>query len=307
MCPKAAEDTDARNGVGIGLLAYTMWGVFPVYFKWIETVAPLEVLAHRVIWAVPFGAAIIALRSQWREVRRAVLDRAMLAWLGLAAICIACNWLIYIWAVQQERILETSLGYYINPLMYVAVGIVIFGERLRRLQVIAVALACVGVIYLTFSGGFFPWVAVSLAALFTAYGVIRKRVPIGAMPGLFVETALLLPIAVAMLLWFMATQDVTFATGDARLTALLVAGGPITVLPLLFFAIAAKRLDMTTIGFMQFLAPTLQFCIGLYYGEPLSSAHMASFGLIWIAVACFSYDAFQAGRKKPPPGRPARA
>jgi RarD protein len=186
--PDARGDAEIRTGVVLGLLAYTMWGVFPVYFKWIAAAAPLEVLSHRVVWAVVFGALIITLRSQWREVRGAFVDRSRLAWLALAALSISLNWLIYIWAVQNERIFETSLGYYINPLMYVAVGIALFGERLRKLQVAAVAFAVTGVLILTLSGGVFPWVALSLAALFTAYGVIRKRVPIGAMPGLFVET-----------------------------------------------------------------------------------------------------------------------
>ena len=156
------EGAAARSGVILGLIAYTLWGVFPVYFKWIETVAPTEVLVHRVVWAVPFGALIIFARRQWREVKTALLDRSMLAWLGLAALCISANWLIYVWAVQNERIFEASLGYYINPLIYVAVGVVLLDERLRRLQIIAVVVAFIGVSYLTLSGGVFPWVALSV-------------------------------------------------------------------------------------------------------------------------------------------------
>lgn len=293
------EDAAARTGVILGLIAYTLWGVFPVYFKWIETVAPTEVLVHRVVWAVPFGALIIFARRQWKEVRAALLDRSMLAWLGLAALCISVNWLIYIWAVQNERIFESSLGYYINPLMYVAVGVVLLGERLRTLQKVAVVLAFVGVCYLTISGGIFPWVALSLASLFTAYGVIRKQVAIGAMPGLFVETTLLFPFALVWLLILIAGQEASFGAGDTGLSLLLMMGGPVTVIPLLLFAISAKRLTLTTIGFMQFLAPTLQFCTGLYYGEKLTPAHLVCFGFIWVAVAFFSYDAIMAGKKKP--------
>jgi chloramphenicol-sensitive protein RarD len=291
--------TAARTGVILGLIAYTLWGVFPVYFKWIETVAPTEVLVHRVVWAVPFGALIIFARRQWRDVSSAFLDRSMLAWLTLAALCISANWLIYIWAVQNERIFEASLGYYINPLMYVVIGVVLLGERLRRLQKLAVALALVGVSYLTFSGGIFPWVALSLAALFTAYGVIRKQAPIGAMPGLFVETTLLFPFALTWLLVLMAGPGASFGSGDTELSLLLMLGGPVTVVPLLLFAISAKRLTLTTIGFMQFLAPTLQFGTGLYYGEQLTQAHLVCFGFIWAAVALFSYDALTASKKKP--------
>ena len=291
-------DNEARAGVFIGLLAYFMWGIFPVYFKWIASVAPLEVLGHRVVWAVPFGALIILARRQWPEVRRALVDRTMLAWLALAALCISTNWLIYIWAVQNDRSFETSLGYYINPLMYVGVGVVLLGERLRRLQVVAVILASFGVLFLTVSGGGFPWVALSLAGLFTAYGVIRKKIAIGAMPGLFIETLLLFPVAALWMTWLVATQQASLTAGDGGLSALLVLGGPVTVLPLLFFAIAAKRVTLTTIGFMQFLAPTLQFLTGLYYGEHLTTAHLVCFGSIWAAVLFFSIDAFRTGTKK---------
>ena len=304
--PDARGDAEIRTGVVLGLLAYTMWGVFPVYFKWIAAAEPLEVLSHRVVWAVVFGALIITLRSQWREVRGAFVDRSRLAWLALAALSISLNWLIYIWAVQNERIFETSLGYYINPLMYVAVGIALFGERLRKLQVAAVAFAVTGVLILTLSGGVFPWVALSLAALFTAYGVIRKRVPIGAMPGLFVETVLLSPFAVILLWVFAAGGGLAFGAGDTRLSLLLALGGPITVMPLLLFAIAARRLPLTTIGFMQFLAPTLQFCTGLYYGEVLTTAHIVCFSFIWAAAVIFSYDALRVS-KKPLPVEPAGA
>jgi chloramphenicol-sensitive protein RarD len=278
-----------------------MWGVFPIYFKLVASVPPFEVLGHRILWAVPFGALIIAARGQWKEVAAAVVDRTMLAWLTLAAICISANWLIYIWAIQNDRIFETSLGYYINPLMFVAVGALMLGERLRRLQAVAVALAAAGVIFLTFSGGKPPWVALSLAALFTSYGVIRRQIAVGAMPGLFIETALLLPFAVGWIGWLMLQGEAAISQGSAGLAALLVAGGPITVLPLLCFAIAAKRVSLTTIGFLQFLAPTLQFLIGVYYGEPLTPARIVCFVCIWTAVLVFSFDALRVGRKKPVP------
>ena len=297
----AANADDARSGVLIGLMAYTMWGVFPIYFKMVESVPPFEVLGHRILWAVPFGALIIAARRQWREVGAALVDRTMLAWLTLAAICISANWFIYIWAIQNERIFETSLGYYINPLMFVAVGALMLGERLRRLQGVAVGLAASGVLYLTFSGGAFPWVALSLGALFTAYGVIRRQIAVGAMPGLFLETVLLLPVAAGWIGWLVVQGEAAISGGSTGLAALLIAGGPITVVPLLFFAIAAKRVSLTTIGFLQFLAPTLQFLVGVYYGEPLTPARNVCFVCIWTAVLVFSFDARRVGRKKPVP------
>ncbi len=298
---------NARTGVIAGLLAYSLWGVFPVYFKLVGSVAPLEVLAHRIVWAVPFGLAIILARRQLSELRQAIRNPGMLAWLALAALSIAGNWFVYIWAVMNERIFETSLGYYINPLVYVLVGVMFFGERLRRLQQAAAALAATGVAILTISGGFLPWVSLSLAGLFTAYGVIRKRVSIGAMPGLFVETVMLVPFAGGWLIYFVATGEASIASGDATLTALLLMAGPITVLPLLFFATAARNVTLTTLGFMQFIAPTLQFMTGVWYGESLTPAHLACFGFIWVAVLAFSVDALDANRKKSPAVAPPGA
>ena len=301
------ERADLRDGVIAGLVAYLIWGFLPIYFKTIAAVEPLEVLSHRILWAIPFGAAILFARRQWPEVRRALTHRVMLGWLTLSAIFIAANWLIYIWAIQDERIFETSLGYYINPLFYMLVGVVFLGERLRRLQTVAVVLAAIGVMVLTISGGTLPWVALSLAATFTIYGVIRKRVVIGGMPGLFVETLLLSPLALAWFLWFFKGGQAMFGGADGSTTFWLVMAGPITALPLLCFALAARRLPLTTIGFMQFLAPTLQFGTGIYYGEPLTTAHLICFGCIWVAVAFFSFDALAAGKKKPPQEKPARA
>lgn len=302
-----SQRADVRDGIIAGLVAYLIWGFLPIYFKTIAAVEPLEVLSHRILWAVPFGAAILFARRQWAEVKRALTHRVMLGWLTLSAMFIAANWLIYIWAIQDERIFETSLGYYISPLVYMLVGVVFFGERLRRLQTIAVVLATIGVMVLTTSGGKLPWVALALAATFTTYGVIRKRIVIGGMPGLFVETLLLAPLALAWFTWFAQGGNAMFGSGDGSTTFWLVMAGPITAVPLLCFALAARRLPLTTIGFMQFLAPTLQFGTGVYYGEPLTTAHLICFACIWVAVAFFSFDALAAGKKKPPQEKPARA
>jgi chloramphenicol-sensitive protein RarD len=293
------HDRIAREGVIIGLLAYVMWGIFPVYFKILDTVDPTEMLAHRVVWAVPFGGLIILMRKQWAEIRKVLSDKKTLGWLGLAALAISVNWFIYIWAVQNEQIFETSLGYYINPLMYVLAGVVLLGERLRRLQMLAVVLAFIGVMILTISGGELPWVSISLALLFTLYGTIRKQIAVGAMPGLFIETVMLLPFALIWLLWLLANGQSAFVNSDLTTSSLLLLAGPVTVLPLLCFAIAARRLTLTTIGFMQFLAPTLQFGIAIYYGETLTTAHLICFGFIWAAVLFFSIDAVRASKKLP--------
>ena len=224
----------------------------------------------------------------------------MLFWLALAALCISCNWLIYIWAVQQNMVLQTSLGYFTNPLMFVLIGVLFLQERLRWAQVLAVVLAAIGVLYLTFSAGDFPWVAISLAGLFAAYGVIRKQVAIGAMPGLFVETVLLFPFATLWLGWLLYSGSSALLAGDTGITLLLIAGGPITVIPLLMFAVGARKLSFTVIGFMQYIAPTLQFMVGIYYGEKLTQPLLVCFAFIWTAILIFSIDAFHNQVRKAP-------
>lgn len=293
-----AEEAEkrTRDGLVSGLIAYVLWGFLPIYFKIIEAVPPLEVLAHRIVWAVPFGLPIILVRRQWPDVKQAIADRRKLGFLTLSALLIAVNWLVYIWAVQHELIFEASLGYYINPLMYVLVGVVFFRERLRRAQSAAVLLAAAGVLVLTIQGGHFPAVALTLATSFTIYGVIRARVAVGGMPGLFIETLILFPFATAYIARLIAADAAVFGAEDPAMSAWLVLAGPFTVLPLLCFALAARRLPLSTIGVMQFLAPTMQFVVGLAYGEPLTAAHVVCFTLIWIAVAVFSADAWRASR-----------
>lgn len=299
--PESAERTEdrARNGFFAALLAYTIWGFTPIYFVVIAAVPSLEVLAHRVIWAVPFGALIVHARRQWPEVRRALGDRRTVMSLSLAAVFIAINWLGYIVAVQTGNIFQASLGYYINPLMYVAIGVWFFHERLRRMQAMAVLLAVGGVTVLTVSGGEFPLLALILATSFTIYGVIRSRVEVGGMPGLFVETVVLLPLALGYVAWLSAAGTAVFGPGDVLMSWLLVLAGPVTALPLLFFALAARRLRLSTIGIMQFIAPSLQFVMGLLYGERLTVPHAICFLLIWGAVLVFSADAWRASRKAP--------
>jgi len=289
---------DTRDGILSGLIAYTIWGLLPIYFIVLQSIAPVEVLAHRIIWAVPFGALIIHARRQWGEVGRALKHKTVLAWLIVAALFIAVNWLIYIIAVQKGQIFQASLGYYISPLVYVLVGVIFLGERLRRLQLGAALLAAIGVLVLTISGGQFPAIALALAGTFTVYGVIRKRVVIGGMPGLFIETLVLSPFAIVWLIRAMQAQQASFGAGSYGFDGILMLAGPITVIPLLFFALAARRLPLSIIGFMQFIGPTLQFCVGVANGEPLSGAHLICFGFIWMAVALFSFDVVRSNRKR---------
>lgn len=296
----AERDEDrARNGFLAALLAYTIWGFTPVYFVIIAAVPALEVLAHRVLWAVPFGALIVHARRQWPEVRQALRDRRTLMFLSLAAVVIGINWLGYIIAVQTGHIFQAALGYYINPLMYVAVGVWFMHERLRGMQTAAVLLAATGVAVLTISGGEFPFLALVLATSFTIYGVIRSRVKVGGMPGLFVETLVLLPPSIAYVVWITAAGNAVFGPAHPGMSALLVLAGPLTALPLLFFALAARRLRLSTIGIMQFLAPSLQFLMGLLFGERLTVPHAICFLLIWVAVLVFCADAWRASRKLP--------
>jgi len=249
------------------------------------------------MWAVPFGALVIHLRRQWPDVRGVLQHKQMFLWLTVSAAVIAINWYVYIVAVQTDRIFQASLGYYINPLMYMIVGVFLFHEKLRRLQILAVILAGLGVTILTFSGGQFPLIAILLAVSFTIYGVIRKQVAVGAMPGLFVETLLILPFALIYLGWLWKNNAAVVDSITNPVVLALSLSGPLTVLPLLFFAIAARRLRLTTIGMMQFLAPTLNFGVAVYYGEELTTASIICFTCIWIAISLFIGDAWRQSRR----------
>ncbi len=286
----AAPPNDARTGVLAAVAAYTMWGLLPIYLIALRGVGPDEVLVQRILWSVPFGAMIITARTQWPDVRQALSDRKILLPLAGSSCIIALNWLIYIAAVQSQQIFEASLGYYINPLIYVLVGVVFLGETLSNLQKGAVALATVGVSVLTLYGGSFPLIAMVLALSFTGYGYLRKMTPVGAMPGLFIETLFLAPVAFLYLVIFGTAGESAFGT-EVGVTLMLIAAGPITVMPLLMFAIGARRLPLSTIGFLQFIGPTLQFIIGLIDGEPFTRAHQFCFTAIWIAAALFAGDA----------------
>ena len=285
-----------NTGIWAGIAAYTMWGLFPIYFKVTAEVSPAELLAHRIIWSVPFGFAIILLRRQIGDVIKAIRTPRVCLMLGLAALALSLNWGVYIWAIQNDQIFQGSLGYYINPLVYVLVGVLFFQEKLSHLKCLAVVLAGAGVLILTLYGGEFPSTALILAASFTAYGVIRKQVVVGAMPGLFVETLILFLPGLAYVIWLGSNGQQVFIQADIDLKTLIVLAGPFTVLPLVAFAFAARKLSLSMLGFLQFIGPTLQFICGLYYGEVFTSAHGWCFGLIWLAVTIFCWDAWRASK-----------
>ncbi len=276
-----------------------MWGAFPIYFKLADGVSAPEMLLHRIVWAVPFGALIILARQQWPDVKRAFADRRTFGFLTLSALTISGNWLVYTWAVQNGQIFQASLGYYINPIVLVLVGYLFMGERLRRMQVGAVLLATTGVAILTISGGEFPLISITLAISFTVYGVIRKQIVVGAMPGLFVEMLVVFPVAAVLLTMVLHRGASPFSPDNPTMLGLLLLAGPLSVLPLMFFSVAARRLRLSTIGFLQFIGPTGQFLVGYYYGEALTVPHLICFGFIWTAVALFIFDVLWSRRKTP--------
>ncbi len=298
--PAAGAASELRLGLACGLAAYALWGLFPLYLKQLAPADPAEIVAHRILWSVPFGAFVLSLRGQWRETLAAVRSWRVVALLALAAVLISVNWLVYVWAVANERMLQASLGYYINPLIFIATGVVVLKEKLSRTQIAAVILAGAGVSVLTFGGGVFPWPSFVLALSFTAYGYVRKTTPVGAMPGLFIETVLLSPFALAFLMWLQSAGALMLGHESFRLDVLLFMAGPATVIPLVLFALAARRLALTTIGFLQYIGPTGQFLLGLYYGEAFTPAHAVCFGLIWTALALISIDAVRRNRKITP-------
>jgi chloramphenicol-sensitive protein RarD len=283
-----------RVGLASAIGAYTAWGFMPVFFKQIAAVPAMEIIAHRVIWAVPLLIAIMALRRQLREYWATVASWPQLRWMLASSALISVNWLIYVWAVNNGQILAASFGYYLNPLLNIMMGTIFLKERLNQTQLVAVGVAALGVAVMGAGALDTVWISLSLAASFCAYGLVRKMAPVGAVPGLAIETSLLLPIAMAGAFWYAYQGPHPGWGSDPRTTWLLAAGGAVTAIPLLLFATAARRMDYSTLGFVQYLAPTLQFLCGvLLYDEPLTTARSISFGLIWLALAIFSWDAIR--------------
>jgi chloramphenicol-sensitive protein RarD len=294
----------ARAGLAFGLGASLAWGFVPAYFKLLKHVPPLQVLSHRVVWSVLFLGFLLAGQRRGREVLACARQGRTLLLLSASTVMIAANWYVFIWAVEAGRVMEASLGYFINPLVNVLLGMLFLKERLRRGQAAGLCLAAVGVVVLAVWVGAPPWASLALALSFGFYGLLRKVAHIGPLVGLSVETALLLPLALAALAlgWGSHGHDVlghaTATAWGARTCVLLVLAGVVTAVPLLWFAAAAQRLRLATLGFLQYLAPTCQFLLAVFaYGEPFTRVHAVSFGLIWAALAVYSLDSLRAYRR----------
>lgn len=282
--------SEFRTGFIAALAAYLLWGALPLYFRALHHIRPDEVLAHRILWSVPTGLVVVALARNWTTLR-ALLTWRRLAWLALSAGLIGLNWMIYIWAVSVERVTEASLGYYINPLVSVLMGRFFFSERLRWAQWLSVVIACIGVLVLTWVLGYLPWVALVLCFTFAFYGAVRKHIRVDGRAGFLVEAALLAPLAAIWLTHLVGSGETGLMGTGGWDIPLLMAAGPITAVPLICFTIAAQRLALSTIGMMQYIAPTLQFSIAtLVFGEAFTLAHALAFGFIWVALIIFTTD-----------------
>ncbi len=286
-------NADIRSGLFAAMAAYGLWGFLPLYFQLLGDMPPLVILAHRIIWSAPTALALILAAGKWDAFVGLFRQPRLLFALFASSLMIAANWTIYIWAVTNHRVLEGSLGYYINPLIVFLFAALFFGERFRPLQVAAVAIAALGVANQTLVVGQFPWVSLSLAISFAVYGAIRKTTPVDSRIGFGVEALWLAPAALLYLTLFLPSGVAPFGPGEPGFIALLLLAGPLTALPLILFAVGARRLRLSTIGILQYIAPSVQFAIGLAMGEPFTAGHALTFGLIWTGVAMFTF----AGRQ----------
>lgn len=293
-------DTRGSAGVAYALAAYTSWGLLPAYWRELRELPALEVLLVRILGTALFAALLLTASRRWPEVRAGLAKRRNIVALAASALLISVNWLIFIWAVAQDQIVATSLGYYLNPLMNVLLGIALLGERLRPLQLVAVAIAAIGVASFAWSLGELPWISLALATSFALYGLIRKTVPVASLAGLAIETSLLAPIAVVVLAQQQRAGVGPFTQAAAHgpwVTTLLLGAGVVTAAPLIWFASAARRLRLATVGLFQYIAPTLALALAvLVYGEPFTSAHAMAFGCIWTALVLYSVELVRSRR-----------
>jgi chloramphenicol-sensitive protein RarD len=285
---------ERRIGVAAGLAAYLLWGMFPLYFPLLEPAGGLEIVAHRVAWSLLFVGLLLTVLRGWPQVRAALADRRTLLVLSGAAVLIVVNWLVFVYAVNAGHVVESSLGYFINPLVSVLLGVVVFRERLRRLQWAAVGLALLAVVVLTVDYGHPPWIALALAGSFGTYGLMKKLVRVEAAPGLFVETALVFLPALVVIAVLESRGDAAFAHEGAGNAVLLAFSGVATAVPLLLFAAAARRVPLSTVGLLQYVNPLMQLAIGVFVlGEPMPPARLVGFVIVWLALAVFTADSLR--------------
>lgn len=288
---RAANARTERSALIAGFAAFGFWGFIPIYWKFLAGVSAREILAHRFVWTTAFLVFLLSLQGRWPEVRAHVRSRRAIGYCIASGLAVSLNWLTFIWAVNVGRVLETSLGYFMAPLVNVLFGAIFLRERLTRFQLLAVLLVTIAVLNLTFGYGRFPWIAVILCLSWGVYGLLRKLSGTAAIPGLFLETILLTPVAVAFLILLHARGAGTIGFEHRTISLLLISTGIVTGLPLVWFGHAARHLRLTTIGFLQYLAPSGTFFLGVFlYHEPFTTAHLITFGLIWIALAIFTWE-----------------
>ena len=299
--PSTPSPAEPRPGAGLAaaVTAFTIWGAMPLYLKPLGALPALEIMSHRIVWCCVLVFGWLALRGQLGAVRAALGDPRVRTRLMASATLISINWIIYVWAVGNGHVIDSSLGYFINPLFSVVLGVVVLGERLNRPQLFAVALAVAGVLYLGVVAGRPPWIALALAASFGLYGLIRKVVVVDAVPGLATETLLLAPFAVAVLLWVEARGTGAFGHSTATIDALLLGSGLITALPLALFAYGARRIPLSTVGLVQYIGPTLQFLLGVWlFHEPFTRERGVGFAFIWAALVIYAADGLWRNRRQ---------
>ncbi len=296
--PLARARRQSVAGVSYAAGAFLIWGFSPIYWKAMQAVPAFEIVSHRVVWSFLFLAVLIGLQGRWTEFRSALGSGRTLFLLAVTTLLVSANWVLYIWAVNAGYILQASLGYYINPLVNVLLGMVFLRERLRPPQVLAVALACTAVVIRGVSFGQFPWIALTLGFTFGLYGLIRKTAPVGSLVGLTLETLLLAPISLAFLAYLELQGSAALLHVSGWLDALLIGTGVFTAVPLLFFNLGARRINLSTLGLMQYLAPSGMFLLAVFaYGEPFTAMQGWTFGLIWTGLAIYSIDSLRAFRR----------
>lgn len=296
------EQNDEKVGIIYTASSYLLWGFLPIYWKLIQEVPAGEILAHRIIWSFLFMVAVILVmrkgKSFIKECKLIIRDKRKLIGISLASVAISINWLTYIWAVNSDHVIQASLGYYINPLVSILLGIIVLNESLTRRQLLSFILAVIGVLYLTISYGVFPWVALLLAFSFGLYGLLKKMVDIGAMFGLAIETMIVTPLA---LIYVTTFSENTFAQNDilSSTNLFLIGAGIVTAIPLLLFASGAKKIPLSMVGFLQYIAPTIMLILGVFvYHETFSISHLVSFMLIWIALIIYMGSAYRRPSKR---------
>jgi chloramphenicol-sensitive protein RarD len=293
-----AQDNDFRRGFAATFTSFLIWGLLPLYLKQLHDTGALEIMAHRVVWACLFVFGYLALRGELGKVATVLRDAATLRRLAASAVLISANWLLYVWAVTAGHVVEASLGYFINPLVSVLLGVFVLRERLNRAQWLSVAIAALGVVWLTVQVGRPPWIALGLAASFGCYGLIRKLVFVESVVGLGVETVLIAPVMLAYLLWTAHAGTMSFLAHDRLLDALLIASGAFTAIPLVLFAYGVRRVPLSTVGIMQYVGPTLQLLTGVFvFHEAFTHVQLVGFGLIWFALVVYAGDGLWRSRR----------